>query len=443
QQQQQQSNSALSFFGRLTSSISALISSSNVTEEGPVLPLDSKSQIEDMLESYYLSQGRPVPGWVNRPPSDPPMGHVDVQKTSGSPTNNDSGSQVPNSSEHSSSKSSNQGMISRSIARLNFARIPRPQISFGLRSSSASASESSNADDRARRNVHDSGFNSPSGLDLPSIHETPSISVQMVDELGSSRYDNSAADSERELTDTPAYDSTETFQLDSDQLAASVSASDRESSPGYFSPKWFHKSPKPVQRNRTMVNRWLHGEEKQGSKKQASTPISLSSLMPQSNNGKARSTRNRVFQTGSPQSQSGAENDRSANSISRSITPVPIKKSPLSRTSISASASASASATPKKTHDRFLTDDVGIESNSSSKEKHQRHLPASSSFPSHKRSVSHGREKKQDLESSHIMLRPSSHSRSKSAASNNSTTSTPVSSRVKRLFRRKSSHKEI
>ncbi|KAJ2597472.1 hypothetical protein GGF39_003038 [Coemansia sp. RSA 1721] len=268
----QQNNSAFSFFGRLANSISALVSSNNNdADEDLYLPLDSKSQIEDMLESYYLSQGRPVPEWVNKPPPDPPMS-IEVQKTSS--TTIDRSSQIPVSSDRSSSKSNSQGVISRSFARLNFAKITRPQISFGIRGSSASASENSNAEN-TRRSAHDSGFNSPLGPDPQGLNQTPSISVQMVDELSEPRF-NTPTDSEQLMTNTSASRSTETFQLDSDQLAASVSASDRESSPGYFSPRWFHKSPKTApHRNRTVVDRWLRSEDKQnGSKKQATVILS-------------------------------------------------------------------------------------------------------------------------------------------------------------------------
>ncbi|KAJ2230796.1 hypothetical protein EV180_000771 [Coemansia sp. RSA 518] len=52
-----------SMFARLITNISAFMTTD--TEQRP------KTRIEDMLESYYLSQNRPVPDWVYDPPPDP------------------------------------------------------------------------------------------------------------------------------------------------------------------------------------------------------------------------------------------------------------------------------------------------------------------------------------------------------------------------------------
>ncbi|KAJ1939222.1 hypothetical protein EC988_007372 [Linderina pennispora] len=56
-----------SLIQRLTTGLYTLLSSGSPTELRP------KTQIEDMLETYYQSQGRAVPHWVSSPPADPPL----------------------------------------------------------------------------------------------------------------------------------------------------------------------------------------------------------------------------------------------------------------------------------------------------------------------------------------------------------------------------------
>ncbi|KAJ2381492.1 hypothetical protein GGI05_005963, partial [Coemansia sp. RSA 2603] len=260
---QPQQASAFSFFSRLANSVSSMIFSSatnnddNRDEDDSYLPLGSKTQIEDMLESYYLSQGRAVPEWVHDPPPDPPL---DSGVRSQSYVNENL---VSASSKSSSKASSNPGVISRGFARLNIGRFTRPQAARGLHSSSASVSEGNSAANAAI----DSGFNSPANP--PSLRHTPSINVEMVDEGNRNRVP----------LDTP--ETSTSFQLDSDQLAASVGESDRESSPGYFSPRRLRKS------------------NRGGS--QFGSPISLSSLMPSTKSSGSR----RVQRTASQQSRNG------------------------------------------------------------------------------------------------------------------------------------------
>ncbi|KAJ2781692.1 hypothetical protein GGI15_003149 [Coemansia interrupta] len=363
---QPQQASAFSFFSRLANSISSMISSSaannndNGDEDDSYLPLGSKTQIEDMLESYYLSQGREVPEWVHDPPPDPPLDNG-VRNQSYVDDN-----LVSASSKSSSKEGSNPGVISRGFARLNIGRFARPQAARGLHSSSASVSEGNGAANAAI----DSGFNSP--VNPPSLHHTPSINVEMVGE------DNR----DRVPLDTP--ETSASFQLDSDQLAASVSESDREGSPGYFSPRRLRKPYRGVA--------------------QFGSPISLSSLMPSAKGSGGK----RVQRTDSQQSRNGVGFSSPLNDSDRAQTPR-AGKSPLGL--------------PANSHS-FWGRSAKSQTPTTGSEREDGH---------NRRTLSFRRNRQQNEQDQTY-----SHSRSRSNASSNA--STPMSSRVKRLFRRKSSH---
>ncbi|KAJ1720889.1 hypothetical protein LPJ53_004535 [Coemansia erecta] len=363
---QPQQASAFSFFSRLANSISSMISSSaannndNGDEDDSYLPLGSKTQIEDMLESYYLSQGREVPEWVHDPPPDPPLDN-------GVRNQSYIGDNLTSASSRSSSKEgSSHGAISRGFARLNIGRFARPQAARGNHSSSASASEGNSVANAAI----DSGFNSPANP--PSLHHTPSINVEMIGE----------SNRDRVPLDTP--ETSASFQLDSDQLAASVGESDREGSPGYFSPRRLRKSHRGAA--------------------QFGSPISLSSLMSSTKGGGGK----RVQKTDTQQSRNGIGFSSPLTDSDRAQTPK-VGKSPLGL--------------PANSHS-FWGRSTKSQTPGTGWEREDGH---------HKRTLSFRRNRQQNDQDQTY-----AHSRSRSNASSNA--STPMSSRVKRLFRRKSSH---
>ncbi|KAJ2803686.1 hypothetical protein H4R20_002797, partial [Coemansia guatemalensis] len=67
---------APTLFTRLFGGISSFMSTVDDSERSRAQ--QPKSQIEDMLEAYYISQNRDVPSWVYNPPPDPPI-NIDNQ----------------------------------------------------------------------------------------------------------------------------------------------------------------------------------------------------------------------------------------------------------------------------------------------------------------------------------------------------------------------------
>ncbi|KAJ1770893.1 hypothetical protein LPJ74_002789 [Coemansia sp. RSA 1843] len=134
-----------SFFHRLATGITSFMSTT--PESGNNLADKPKSQIEDMLVSYYLSQGREVPDWVHNPPPDPPV-NVCTRPTSivltNPPVPAELGdmcdpSQIAIGMEPSREGSSQPGSsksVLQSFARLNISRFTRNPFNKGLQSPS-------------------------------------------------------------------------------------------------------------------------------------------------------------------------------------------------------------------------------------------------------------------------------------------------------------------
>ncbi|KAJ2607431.1 hypothetical protein EV177_005522 [Coemansia sp. RSA 1804] len=152
-----------SFFQRLATSVTSFISTTatdSALASGSSMADRPKSQIEDMLESYYLSQGKEVPYWVRNPPPDPAISDprpsstivlanpsVPRELNNATPANDFCSQQQLSTSMDFSSRegssqpgASNKSMI-HSFARLNISRLTRNPFNKGLQSSSPSASE--------------------------------------------------------------------------------------------------------------------------------------------------------------------------------------------------------------------------------------------------------------------------------------------------------------
>ncbi|KAJ2305085.1 hypothetical protein IWW55_002119 [Coemansia sp. RSA 2706] len=225
-------NAAPSVFARLISGISSFMATVDESDQGR-----PKTRIEDMLESYYIGQGREVPGWVYNPPPDPPtsaetrpnsivIDSIDTTRVS---------SAEPSRETSAKPSSMSTNGVLRSFARLNISRLTRPGSSRAVQSSSASVSSAvsnreseppsepsaqSRSASRLRRmwphqlsirSGQDSGFNSPAPLDVQPASQ---INVQLID---------SGNDSSSE--DTQSAYSPPQFMLDSSQLRYSASRS--------------------------------------------------------------------------------------------------------------------------------------------------------------------------------------------------------------------------
>ncbi|KAJ2762199.1 hypothetical protein H4S06_000790 [Coemansia sp. BCRC 34490] len=152
-----------SFFQRLATSVTSFMSTTatdSALASGSSMADRPKSQIEDMLESYYLSQGKEVPYWVRNPPPDPAiadprpsstivLANPSVPRELNNATPADdlcSQQQLSTSMDFSSREgssqpgASNKSMI-HSFARLNISRLTRNPFNKGLQSSSPSASD--------------------------------------------------------------------------------------------------------------------------------------------------------------------------------------------------------------------------------------------------------------------------------------------------------------
>ncbi|KAJ1992997.1 hypothetical protein GGI26_002843 [Coemansia sp. RSA 1358] len=136
------SGTAASFFQKLAASFTSFMSTTSDNDDRR--HARPKSQIEDMLESYYISQGREVPGWVRSPPPDPQIDTETRQSIlltnphNASATNISQQSMDP--SRESSSKPGSSKSVFRSFARLNISKFTR-QPFLGLHSPSAGTSD--------------------------------------------------------------------------------------------------------------------------------------------------------------------------------------------------------------------------------------------------------------------------------------------------------------
>ncbi|PIA16218.1 hypothetical protein COEREDRAFT_15568 [Coemansia reversa NRRL 1564] len=120
---------APTLFTRLFGGISAFMSTVDDSECSS--SHQPKSQIEDMLESYYISQNREVPSWVYDPPPDPPI-NIDNQLTSisaQSADNTTSASVDHNREDSGKPNSVSTNSVLRSFAKLNISKLNRSQYS--------------------------------------------------------------------------------------------------------------------------------------------------------------------------------------------------------------------------------------------------------------------------------------------------------------------------
>ncbi|KAJ2833146.1 hypothetical protein GGI24_000954 [Coemansia furcata] len=202
-EQREAGGAIYSFFHKVTSGITTFMTT-EIDE-----PSYSKTQLEDILESYYLSQGRPVPDWVYHPPADPPARDTDVvinQVPAYKPASTrlsvkESESETePSKTKHSSSTS---GAL-RSFGRLNISRLTRTtQFTLGPNSSSTSTAICPVPEDR--QSAHDSGFDSP----VSPTDSVPPIDVHIVDSGNTSP--GSMQESGMSSEESPGLDATPNF----------------------------------------------------------------------------------------------------------------------------------------------------------------------------------------------------------------------------------------
>ncbi|KAJ2665014.1 hypothetical protein IW148_001771 [Coemansia sp. RSA 1199] len=203
-----------SMFARLVTGISAFMTTDD-TEQRP------KTRIEDMLESYYLSQNRHVPDWVYNPPPDPPISTEQRPKS----IIVESESRL-SSAESLEAKPSPSPSMLRSFGRLNISRLIRPtltrtqspssQATLDQERSEPLSDATSRSGSRLRRmwpqltrNNHDSAFNSPQ----LNISEASQVNIQMIDSGNNSE---ESIDDDFELPQ---------FTLESSQVSSSTGAS--------------------------------------------------------------------------------------------------------------------------------------------------------------------------------------------------------------------------
>ncbi|KAJ2556431.1 hypothetical protein EV175_002013, partial [Coemansia sp. RSA 1933] len=137
---------ASSFFQRLATGITSFMSTASDPADHPT------TQIEDMLTSYYLSQGRDVPAWVHDPPPDPPMtdhrrptslvlANPTVPAELNPPPKNQSQLTMSTdlSREGSASRPGSSKSVLQSFGRLNISRLTRNPFNKALQSPCASS----------------------------------------------------------------------------------------------------------------------------------------------------------------------------------------------------------------------------------------------------------------------------------------------------------------
>ncbi|KAJ2589255.1 hypothetical protein IWW49_002580 [Coemansia sp. RSA 1797] len=218
-----------SMFARLITNISAFMTTD--TEQRP------KTRIEDMLESYYLSQNRPVPDWVYDPPPDPIS--TERRPTSIMVETNESCVSSAEASREDETKPSPSPSMLRSFGRLNISRLIRPTLSRTQSPSSQATLDqdrseplsgaTSRSGSRLRRmwmpqlsRSNDSGFNSPQ----PNLSEGSHVNIQMIDSGNNS---DESIESETEYA-LPQ------FTLESSQVSFGTGTSRREPSSRLQSP---------------------------------------------------------------------------------------------------------------------------------------------------------------------------------------------------------------
>ncbi|KAJ2158094.1 hypothetical protein GGF46_004029 [Coemansia sp. RSA 552] len=182
-QGRQEEAGASSLFSRVFSGIAAFMST---VDDNNQPGTQEKSRTEDMLEAYYMSQGRDVPAWVYNPPEDPPMSLEPPGTGVESP-----GPRTRDSDREVSSKPSSIGTNSvlRSFAKLNISRLGRPPHAVRESSSGPGNGEPSSSDSRIRRimsTTHTASLKSRARSSKPSSVEPSRIAVQMVDSASSS-----------------------------------------------------------------------------------------------------------------------------------------------------------------------------------------------------------------------------------------------------------------
>ncbi|KAJ1875075.1 hypothetical protein LPJ55_001013 [Coemansia sp. RSA 990] len=131
-----QQKTAPSMFARLINGISAFMSTTD-EQIGP------KTRIEDMLESYYMSQDRQVPEWVYNPPPDPPQSTKSQRPTSiivEQPQVASRESLEPSRESSTKPSSASTSSVLRPFARLNISRLTRPGASTRMRIASPTPS---------------------------------------------------------------------------------------------------------------------------------------------------------------------------------------------------------------------------------------------------------------------------------------------------------------
>ncbi|KAI8323645.1 hypothetical protein GQ54DRAFT_296606 [Martensiomyces pterosporus] len=295
---------AYSLFQRLSRGVASLMSTT-IDERSSQGGAKPKSQIEDMLETYYMSQGREVPEWVHNPPPDPPMNTQNTSITATAPASEKKHKHRRSAVEEATPPTPRPkeepvraNPVQRSRTRLHIGRIIRPQLPFGLGGGSSAPStpgaqvDSKNAAAAAAaksptgdlqgdagnlrtttpsrsssqqapapsppRNPCDSGFTSP------QIQE----SVQASASASTSRVGVGELPHLRNIPGTPL--TVPEFQLDSEQLAAGASS---------------HLSPhSPNARNASGILRRAHtvGAQLQRSDHSVreGSPITLNSVPP-------------------------------------------------------------------------------------------------------------------------------------------------------------------
>ncbi|KAJ2851458.1 hypothetical protein IWW36_001097 [Coemansia brasiliensis] len=223
-----QQKTAPSIFARFISGISAFMSTTDNNEQ-----FRPKTRIEDMLESYYMSQDRQVPDWVYNPPPDPPQSTKFYRPASiivDQPRQDITVSQesIEPSRESSTKPSSiSTGSALRPFARLNISRLARSGVSTRMRLASPTPSSAPSSDvqssmarsgSRLRRVWPQqlsfrSGSSRPTSPSVVSRETSAPVNVQMVDSGNES------------TEDSPIEPTLPQFMIDSSQLSAPSSRS--------------------------------------------------------------------------------------------------------------------------------------------------------------------------------------------------------------------------
>ncbi|KAJ1965525.1 hypothetical protein GGI12_000706 [Dipsacomyces acuminosporus] len=333
-------SSALTFFQKLAKGVAYFMSTAT-DEDVPSQETDkSKSRIEDMLETYYLSQGHKVPEWVYNPPPDPPMNGESHVAASNAPAisladrqsrRHEKSREEPGSTpatKEGSHKANASSSIHRPLRRFNTSKPTRqppwagpsgvldrtnrdtPAVSQSWLQAQALSSP---------RSMHDSGFTSPQISD--PLRTGGSASVQ-------NQADAVERLHPRSIPSTPLAASD--FELDSEQLALGAS---EHASPKHSSAR---ETPNVIKRSHT-TGSYTRRSDRAGREK---SPIALTSILPQSLKNKLHSSastgRSHTPSISSPLAQIDANGTRPAaasglNTASEANAPLSDKGSPDAR----------------------------------------------------------------------------------------------------------------